>query len=162
MPRIQANFVALASAYLILSYLRANPIGLARHVTSRDRVGRVGHSARILRPSHPVGLGNLPDPRVRVGRVNPIGLKPDPTVTLDSARRLRLTNLDNTSNIWVTLDVPLKFLVMLETCLELIESINITLELRYRHNNLGSLELLIESLESYFELLIQTNLQVAS
>jgi len=49
---------------------------------SRDRVGRVGHSARILRPSHPVGLGNLPDPRVRVGRVNPIGLKPDPTVTL--------------------------------------------------------------------------------
>jgi len=51
---------------------------------------------------------------------------------------------------------------MLETCLELIESINITLELRYRHNNLGSLELLIESLESYFELLIQTNLQVAS
>jgi len=99
MPRIQANFVALASAYLILSYLRANPIRLARHVTSRDQVGRVGHSARILRPSHPVGLGNLPDPRVRVGRVNPIGLKPDPTVTLDSARRLRLTNLDNTSNI---------------------------------------------------------------
>jgi hypothetical protein len=51
-------------------------------VTSRDRVGRVGHSARILRPPHPVRLGNLPDPRVRVGRVNPIGLKPDPTVTL--------------------------------------------------------------------------------
>jgi len=24
----------------------------------------------------------LPDPRVRVGRVNPIGLKPDPTITL--------------------------------------------------------------------------------
>jgi len=45
-------------------------------------VGRVGHSARTLRPSHPVGLGNLPDPRVWVGRVNPIGLKPDPTVTL--------------------------------------------------------------------------------
>jgi len=45
-------------------------------------VGRVGHSARILRPPHPVGLGNLPDPRVRVGRANPIGLKPDPTVTL--------------------------------------------------------------------------------
>jgi len=34
-------------------------------------VGRVGHSARILRPPHPVGLGNLPDPRVRVGRANP-------------------------------------------------------------------------------------------
>jgi len=45
-------------------------------------VGRVGHSARILRPPHPVGLGNLPDPRVRVGRANPIGLKPDPTITL--------------------------------------------------------------------------------
>jgi len=55
---------------------------LARHVTSRDRVGRVGHSTRILRSSHPVGLGNLPDPRVRVGRVNPIGLKLDPTITL--------------------------------------------------------------------------------
>jgi len=82
MPRTQANFVALASAYLILSYLRANPIGLARHVTSRDRVGRVEHSTRILRSPYPVGLGNLPDPRVRVGRVNPIGLKPDPTITL--------------------------------------------------------------------------------
>jgi len=45
-------------------------------------VGRVGHSACILRPPHPVGLGNLPDPRVRVGRANPIGLKPDPTITL--------------------------------------------------------------------------------
>jgi len=83
MSRIQANFVALAFAYLILSYLRANPIGLARHVTSRDRVGRVGHSTRILRSSHPVELGNMPDPRIRVGRlVNPIGLKPDPTITL--------------------------------------------------------------------------------
>jgi len=60
----------------------ASPIGLARHVTSRDRVSRVGHSTRILRSPHPVGLGNLPDPRVRVGRVNPIGLKPDPTITL--------------------------------------------------------------------------------
>jgi len=49
-------------------------------------VGRVGHLARILRPSHPVGLGNLPDPRVRVGRVNPIGLKLDPTVTLFETR----------------------------------------------------------------------------
>jgi len=82
MPRTQANFVALAFAYLILSYLRASSIGLARHVTSRDRVGRVEHLARILRSPHPVGLGNLPNPRVRVGRVNPIGLKPDPTITL--------------------------------------------------------------------------------
>jgi len=40
-------------------------------VTSRDRVGRVEHSTRILRPSHPIELGNLPDPRVRVGRGNP-------------------------------------------------------------------------------------------
>ncbi len=87
MPRTQANFVALAFAYLILSYLCASPIGLARHVTSRGRVGRVGHSARILRPPHHVGLGNLPDPRVRVGRANPIELKPDPTVTLDSSTR---------------------------------------------------------------------------
>jgi len=60
----------------------AKKIELARHVTSRDRVGRVGHSARILRSPHPVGLGNLPDPRVRIGRVNPIGLKFDPTITL--------------------------------------------------------------------------------
>ncbi len=60
----------------------ASQIGLARHVTSRDRVGRARHSTRILRLLHPVGLGNLPDPRVRVGRVNPIGLKPDPTITL--------------------------------------------------------------------------------
>jgi len=103
MPRTQANFVALTFAYLILSYLRANSIelaqgftlticderrpcassiGLARHVTSRDRVGRVGHSTRILRSSHPVGLGNLPDSRVRVERVNSIELKPNLTITL--------------------------------------------------------------------------------
>jgi len=40
-------------------------------VTSRDRAGRVGHSTRILRPPHPIGLELLPGPRVRVGRVNP-------------------------------------------------------------------------------------------
>jgi len=45
-------------------------------------MGRVRHLARILRSSHPIGLGNLPDFRVKVGRVNPIGLKPDPTITL--------------------------------------------------------------------------------
>jgi len=52
-------------------------------VTSRDRVGWVKHLARILRSSHPIGLGNLPDPRIRVGRVNSIGLKPDPTIILN-------------------------------------------------------------------------------
>ena len=62
----------------------------ARHVTSCDRVGRVGHSARTLRSPHPVGLGNLPDPRVRVVRVNPIGLKLDSTVTLDKLNNLFL------------------------------------------------------------------------
>ncbi len=82
MPRTQANFVALAFAYLILFYIYANLIGLERHVTSRGRVGRVEHSTRILRSPHPVGLGNLPDPRVRVGRANSIELKPDPTITL--------------------------------------------------------------------------------
>ncbi len=51
-------------------------------MTSRDWVGRVKHSTHILRSSHPVGLGNLPDPRVRVERVNPIGLKLDLTITL--------------------------------------------------------------------------------
>ncbi len=71
MPRTQANFVALAFAYRILSYLRANPIGLARHVTSRDRVGWVGRSTRPMRSTHPVGLELLPGPRVKVGRVNP-------------------------------------------------------------------------------------------
>ncbi len=82
MPRTQANFVALAFAYLILFYICANLIGLERHVTSRGRMGRVEHSTRILRSPHPVELGNLLDPRVRIGRVNPIGLKPDPTITL--------------------------------------------------------------------------------
>ncbi len=43
---------------------------------------RVKHLVRILRSSHPIELGNLPDPRVRVGQVNPIGLKLDPTITL--------------------------------------------------------------------------------
>jgi len=34
----------------------------------------------------------LPDPRVRVGRVNPIGLKLDPTITLDKADALSKRN----------------------------------------------------------------------
>jgi len=68
--------------------VHANRIWLACHVTSRDRVGRTGHSTRILRSSHPVGLGNLPDHRVKIGRINPIGLKPDPTVTLVKIRFL--------------------------------------------------------------------------
>jgi len=51
-------------------------------VTSRDRVDRVKHSTRILRPPHPIKLGNLPDPRVRVERINSIELKLNPTITL--------------------------------------------------------------------------------
>jgi hypothetical protein len=84
MPRTQANFVALAFVYLILSYLRANSIGLARHVTSRDRMSWIEHLTRILRSLHPVKLGNLPNSRVKVGRVNSIELKLDPTITLDA------------------------------------------------------------------------------
>jgi len=60
-------------------------------VPSRDRVGRVGHSARILRPSHPVGLGNLPDPRVRVGRVE---TRPDghaKKFAIKKTKRLKVT-----------------------------------------------------------------------
>jgi len=45
-------------------------------------VDRAKHLATILRPPHLVGLGNLPDPRVKVGRANPFGLKPGPTITL--------------------------------------------------------------------------------
>jgi len=52
-------------------------------------LGRVEHF--FLNPTHPlgprrVGLGSRRelDPRVRVGRANPIGLKPDSTVTLIS------------------------------------------------------------------------------
>jgi len=51
-------------------------------VTLRDRANRIEHSTRILRPFHSVGLENLSNLRVRIERVNPIGLKPDPTVTL--------------------------------------------------------------------------------
>jgi hypothetical protein len=52
------------------------------------------------------------------------------------------------------LDVSFKFLIILRVCLRLIESTNVTLELRYWHNNPKSLESLIESLESYLELQI--------
>jgi hypothetical protein len=51
-------------------------------VTSRDRISRVKHSTRILRSSHLVELGNLLNSRIKVGRVNSIGLKPNPTITL--------------------------------------------------------------------------------
>ena len=62
-------------------------------------MGRVELSTRILRSSHPIGLGNLLDPRVRVGRVNPIGLKPDPTITLQIMRNILLkTNILNLLN----------------------------------------------------------------
>jgi hypothetical protein len=63
----------------------ASPIELARHVTLRDRIDRVKHLTRILRSSHPIGLGNLPDPRIKVERVNSIGLKLDPTITLQKS-----------------------------------------------------------------------------
>jgi len=49
---------------------------------SRDRVDRVEHSTRILRSPHRVGLEHLPNSRIKVGRVNPIELKLDPTITL--------------------------------------------------------------------------------
>ncbi len=45
---------------------------------------------------------------------------------------------------------------MLEISSRLIKSTNVALELRYLHNNFKSLESLIESLESYFELSINT------
>ena len=51
-------------------------------------------------------------------------------------------------------NVFLKFLIILEVNLKLTKSTNIVLELRYRHNNLENLKLLIELLENYFELLI--------
>ncbi len=58
-------------------------------MTSRDWVGRAGRLARPMRPTHPIGLELLPGTRVRVGRASPIGLKPDPTVTLDiNAKKL--------------------------------------------------------------------------
>ncbi len=52
------------------------------------------------------------------------------------------------------LDVSLKFLIIIKICSRLTRFTNITLELRYRHNNLRSLELLIELLEIYSELSI--------
>jgi len=67
-------------------------------VTSRDRMGRVEHLARILRSLHFVELGNLPNPRVRVGRVNSIELKLDLMITLNvlqakQERQIKITNL---------------------------------------------------------------------
>jgi hypothetical protein len=52
------------------------------------------------------------------------------------------------------LNVSLKFLIMLKVYSRLTRSTNVTLELRYRHNNFENLESLIESLENYFELSI--------
>jgi len=73
---------------------------------------------------------------------------------IDNVRKLRLTNLNNTSNIRVTLNVFYKFLIMFRISLKLTKSTNITLELRYRYNNFKSLKLLIKLLENYFELSI--------
>ncbi len=46
---------------------------------------------------------------------------------------------------------------MLKTCSRSIKSTNITLELRYQHNNPKFLGLLTESLENYFKLLMYDN-----
>jgi len=73
---------------------------------------------------------------------------------IDNARKLRSTYLDNTSNVRMTLNVFLKFLIMLEIYSRSIESTNMTLELRYRHKDLRSPKSLIEFLESYLKLLI--------
>ena len=45
-------------------------------------MSRVEHLTRILRSPHSIELGNLLDLRVRVRRVNSIGLKLDSTITL--------------------------------------------------------------------------------
>jgi len=74
---------------------------------------------------------------------------------ISSTCKLRLINLNNTSNIQITLNISLKFLIILEINLRLSRSTNITLELKYWYNNSKSLELLIESLENYFKLLIK-------
>ncbi len=129
-------------------------------MTSRDRVSRVKHLTRILRSLHFVELGNLPIPRVRIERTNSIELKLDPTIILyvvDSICRLRSTSLNYTSNIRVTLNVLFKFLIIFEVYSRLTKSTNITLELRYWHNNFESLRSLIELLKSYFELSIYLN-----
>jgi len=69
--------------------VHANRIWLARHVMSRDRVDLIEHSTRTLRSSHLVGLGNLLNSRVKVGRVNSIELKLDPTITLFRTKQNR-------------------------------------------------------------------------
>jgi len=56
------------------------------------------YSTTILRSPHPIGLGNLLDPRVKVGRTNSFGLKPGPTITLSEV-----------SFPWLSLDVLFVF-----------------------------------------------------
>ncbi len=51
-------------------------------MTSRDRISRVKHLARILRSFHSIKLGNLLDSRIKIERVNSIKLKLDSTITL--------------------------------------------------------------------------------
>jgi hypothetical protein len=74
---------------------------------------------------------------------------------VNSICKLRLTNLSNTNNVQVMLNVLFKFLIILRACSKSIKFVNITLGLEHRHNNLESLKSLIESLESYFKLLIK-------
>ncbi len=45
-------------------------------------MSRVEHSTRILRSFHPVRLGNLPNLKIKIERVNSIELKLNPTITL--------------------------------------------------------------------------------
>jgi len=119
---------------------------------SRDWVGRVGHSARILRPPHPVGLGNLPDPRVKVGRANPIGLKPDPTVTLQITLSSSSTNKLNLCLVKV-FTYLLQFCLNIKYCFDKLHIIlNVLLRLLatifFTKANLNNLEIL--DLHTYY------------
>jgi len=51
-------------------------------VTSRDRVSRVKYLTRILRSFYLVKLGNLPNSRIKIERVNSIELKLNLTIIL--------------------------------------------------------------------------------
>jgi len=70
-------------------------------------------------------------------------------VLADCVRRALTTQV---SNIWITLGVFPKFLVMLEVNLRSTGPTNVALGLRHRHNDLGSPESLIGRLENYLEL----------
>ena len=54
---------------------------------SRDRASWVERSTRLMCSTHPSGLELLPNPRIRIERVNPIELKLDLTITLQRTIR---------------------------------------------------------------------------